>query len=189
MDERRIYYFSPVTIEMNDFPSKGFILDIGGGGEGVIGRLKGEAVIAIDVSRQELEEAPGGPLKIVMDARELMFLNAAFSTVTAFFSLMYMKNMEERRKVFAEVMRVLKPGGTFRVWDVDLSEPPITGKDIYVVQLCCRVGGMEIETGYGQRWPSQPYGEENYISMAKEAGFRLLNRERNEHTFSLVFQK
>jgi len=45
-------------------------LDIGGGGEGVIGQMKGKQVIAIDPNRRELEEAADGPLKIVMDARE-----------------------------------------------------------------------------------------------------------------------
>lgn len=177
MNENTLYYFDPVNIELLDFPSNGFILDIGGGGEGMIGRLKGNSVIAIDVSRQELEEAPGGPLKIVMDACDLKFLDASFNTVTAFFSLMYIKNMEDRRKVFAEVMRVLRPGGIFRVWDVDLSNRPDTDREIYIVSLRCRVGSVEVETGYGQKWPEQPYGEEDFTNMAVEAGFRLLHRE------------
>ena len=82
------YLFEPVELEVEDFPSEGYILDIGGGGEGVIGRLKGQDVIAIDQRQEELEDAAEGPLKIVMDARELKFLNESFTTVTAFFSLM-----------------------------------------------------------------------------------------------------
>lgn len=67
------------------------ILDIGGGGEGIIGLLYGSKVVAIDQRKKELEEAPEGPLKIVMDARELNFLDNSFDAVTSFFTLMYVK--------------------------------------------------------------------------------------------------
>ena len=36
---------------------RGSILDIGGGGEGVIGRLYGRQVVAIDNRQEELDEA------------------------------------------------------------------------------------------------------------------------------------
>ena len=38
----------------------GHILDIGGGGEGIIGRLYQKQVIAIDHRQEERDEAPGG---------------------------------------------------------------------------------------------------------------------------------
>ena len=38
----------------------GTILDIGGGGEGVIGQLYGEQVVAIDNSQEELDEVETG---------------------------------------------------------------------------------------------------------------------------------
>ena len=62
--EERFDWFERVELDLQDFPSQGWVLDIGGGGEGVIGRLKGSAVVAIDLYKQELEEAPAGPLKI-----------------------------------------------------------------------------------------------------------------------------
>jgi len=46
----------------------------------------GEKVIAIDFKKEELLETADGPLKIIMDARELKFLDESFQTVTAFFS-------------------------------------------------------------------------------------------------------
>ena len=46
----------------------GKILDIGGG-EGVIGRLYGKQVVAIDKRQDELDEAPGGFQKLLMDRR------------------------------------------------------------------------------------------------------------------------
>lgn len=37
---------------------EGAILDVGGGGEGVIGRIYGPRVVAIDNRQEELDEAP-----------------------------------------------------------------------------------------------------------------------------------
>ena len=107
----QFYQFEQVKLEIKDFKADGFILDIGGGGEGVIGRLKGIQVIAIDIIKNELLEAADGPFKILMDARDLSFLEASFNTATAFFSLMYIKTKEDQQKIFNEVGRVLKPGG------------------------------------------------------------------------------
>jgi hypothetical protein len=68
----QIFTHPKLDVVLPDFPAQGLILDIGGGGEGVIGQLKGKQVVAIDLSRQELDEAPGEPLlKIVMDAYPL----------------------------------------------------------------------------------------------------------------------
>lgn len=41
------------------------ILDLGGGGEGVIGLIYGGQVTAIDNRQEELDEAPKGPVKLV----------------------------------------------------------------------------------------------------------------------------
>lgn len=189
MEERNLYLFEPVTIEIKDFPSEGYVLDIGGGGEGVIGRLKGKDVVAIDVSKEELEESAFGPLKVIMNARDLKFLDSSFNTASAFFSLMYLKDQEDHRKVFAELARVLKPGGFFHMWDVDLTERPQTDKEYYVVQIQYRVDGKEFKTSYGQKWPKEVRNEDYYTALAIEAGLRLVSKVRNQNTFYLVFQK
>ena len=41
-----------LEVGLPDFPASGLILDVGGGGEGVIGQLKGSQVVAIDLSKQ-----------------------------------------------------------------------------------------------------------------------------------------
>ena len=51
IEEERITYFEKKEIIVEDFAASGMILDIGGGGEGVIGTLKGKQVVAIDQSR------------------------------------------------------------------------------------------------------------------------------------------
>ena len=98
------------TISIQNFPLDGYLLDAGGGGEGIIGRLKGRVVVSIDPSSEELEEAENDSLEIVMDVRDLDFLDEQFDAVTAFYTTMYIKN-EDRNKAFSEMFRVLKPGG------------------------------------------------------------------------------
>jgi hypothetical protein len=76
-----LFTFEPLQLEVKDFESGGPILDIGGGGEGVIGRLKGRQVVAIDIRLDELVETVDGPQKVVMDARKLSFLDGSISTL------------------------------------------------------------------------------------------------------------
>ena len=90
----------------------GKVLDIGGGGEGVISQLVGEHVISIDPSIEELKEAPSNSIKIVMNAENLLFLDETFNVVTSFFTLMYISK-DKHDKVISEVYRVLKDKGSF----------------------------------------------------------------------------
>lgn len=112
---------------------KGSILDIGGGGEGIIGRIYKESVIAIDNRQDELDEAPDCCEKRLMDARNLLFKEQSFDNVTFFYSLMYMKS-EIQIKAISEAARVLKSGGRVHIWDSEFksiaSEPYISHLDI-----------------------------------------------------------
>lgn len=101
--EERIF-FDQQEVAVQDFETLGLILDIGGGGEGIIGRLKGERVVAIDPSRRELEEAPSGPLKIVMGGTDLQLLDSSFITATSFGTLVYI-NASDHEQVFGEVRK------------------------------------------------------------------------------------
>ncbi len=113
ISEDRLYFFKREEVVLEDLTAEGLILDIGSGGQGVIGRLKGEQVIAIDPNKLELQGAADGPLKIIMDATDLKFLDESFNTVTSFYTLMYIKEEESHKQVFGEVYRVLKQGGVF----------------------------------------------------------------------------
>lgn len=187
--DSRFFYFEKQVFTIGDFESSGYILDIGGGGEGIIGILKGKDVIAIDLKKEEFKEAADGPLKIIMDARELQFLDDTFNTVTAFFSLMYLKNRPDYEKVFNEVFRVLKSGGQFLIWEISVPQRFKDASDIYVVPLVVRVKDKEIETGYGQSWPDEKHDMGFYLDLAKRSGFDVIEQKENGKIIILQLKK
>lgn len=177
-----------LEVVVPDFPAEGLILDIGGGGEGVIGQLKGRQVVAIDLIKRELEEAPGEPLlKIVMDARDLKFLDGTFATATVFFTFMYIAP-EDHAKVFAELHRVLRPGGRLLVWDPVFPAKMDPGKPRIIYPLHVRLPGKEINTGYGVRI-AEGQGADHFVELAKAAGFEALSRKDEAGWFYLELRK
>jgi ubiquinone/menaquinone biosynthesis C-methylase UbiE len=186
--EERIFFFDQQEVAVQDFEAPGLILDIGGGGEGIIGRLKGEQVVAIDPSRRELEEAPSGPLKIVMDATDLQFLDSSFLTATSFFTLMYIK-ASDHEQVFGEVFRVLKPGGRFLIWEVKLPPRLDEDKDLAAFPLVIRLPGDEVETGYGVSWPMKEQDLGYYLALAAKVGSQVVDRGEKGHTIFLELRK
>jgi ubiquinone/menaquinone biosynthesis C-methylase UbiE len=187
ISEEQIFMIEQQNIICKDFDTPGYILDIGGGGEGIIGILK-QNVVAIDKRKDELEEAPDGPLKIVMDARELQFLDNVFETVTAFFTLMYVKN-PDRAKVFKEIHRVLKPGGSVLIWDVVIPPRGNNTKKIFDVPVVVTVQDNKIETGYGVTWEGAEQDVGYYKELAKTVGFTVVAQEEQGQVFHLQLKK
>jgi ubiquinone/menaquinone biosynthesis C-methylase UbiE len=184
-DQPRMHDYERQDFVVADFEASGYVLDIGGGGEGIIGQMKPKQVIAIDLSKRELEEAPPGPLKIVMDATDLKFLDASFDTVTAFFSLMYMRP-EIQQKVFAAVFRVLTPGGRWLIWDASI--PAAFERDTRgpIYRFRFRLPGKVVETGYGTFWPEKPMDLDYYKRLARATGFEIARAEQQPGAFQTV---
>lgn len=187
-DPSRIHRFDRQEIRLEDFAADGYVLDIGGGGEGVIGQLKPRQVVAIDLSARELLGAPAGPLKIVMDATDLKFLDATFQTATTFFTLMYMNETDQARAL-NELHRVLVPGGRLLVWDLVLPARFDPVKDIAVVPLTIHLPDRQIETGYGTFFPKEPHGVAYFRDLAAHAGFEIVGERATDRIFFLELRK
>ena len=162
----------------------GSILDIGGGGEGIIGRIYGAQVIAIDRSAEELEEAPDGFKKCVMDAASLAFHAETFDCVTSFYTLMYMRTQEQQTAI-AEAARVLKQGGELHIWDADIvSAYP----EPFCVDLQIDAAGEWVHTTYGICKPDSQSAE-TVAAMCEAAGLTYICREMQNGQFYLRFVK
>jgi len=175
-------------IIVSDFPATGLILDIGGGGEGVIGQLKGDQVISIDINERELIEAPSKNLKIVMDACDLKFIDNSFNTAVIFYTLMYIKS-SDHEKVFNEVYRVLKHNGKLIIWDVNLPARTGPAPENIAYYFKFKLPNTIINTGYGVRRPDKEQDLQYYIDIAEKTGFRILESSQNGPSLYLEAQK
>ena len=145
-------------------------------------------MVAIDLVDFGMRRTPPGPLKLVMDATDLKFLDASFGTVTSFFTLMYMKP-EQQRKAFQEAFRVLKPGGLMRVWDVELPLSPDPKKDMAAFLFTFRLPATTVRTGYGTPFPDSPLGLPHYLKLAQAAGFSVEEKAVEGRTLRLVLRR
>ena len=190
-EEEVIYkdiYFSELhQIDLKEIQLKGQILDIGGGGEGIIGQFAGPHVISIDPSERELKEAESDCVKIIMNGKDLKFLEETFDTITIFFTMMYIPRPDQK-KVLKEAYRVLKSKGQLLLWDLTIPDRPETEKDTYALKLEVDIGKKKISTGYGTRW-GKKFNIERYLDLGKTVGFKVIEQEVNGETFFIKFQK
>ena len=162
----------------------GKILDIGGGGEGIIGRLYADQVVAIDIRQDELDEAPMGFEKILMDASDLKFKDNSFDHVTSFYTLMFM-DTEDQKSAVSEATRVLKNHGELHIWDCDIltayPEP-------FCVDVSVQLPDEYISTTYGVgKMSSQD--ENGIIEMCLNSGLILVDKKHSKCGFYLRFRK
>lgn len=163
----------------------GSILDIGGGGEGIIGRLYKSAVTAVDNMQEELDEAPNCCKKLLMDAAALDFADESFDNVTFFYSLMYM-NTDVKAKAIEEACRVLKTGGRLTVWDVEFES---AYPNAFSVELDIILPEENVCTEYGIIGTDVAQSAESIISMCCECGLNPLEHEENGGHFHIVLKK
>jgi len=186
--EEKAYNVGLHKIDLSNITLRGKILDIGGGGQGIIGQFKGEQVVAIDPNRNELEESPSiDDLKIVMGAKELMFLDNSFDTVTSFFTLMYIPK-EDHKTIFQEIHRVLKKNGEFAIWDATIPSRGDNERSIFLINLEVNIDDKKIDTGYGVLW-NKEQNIEFFSNLAKSVGFKILESNEEEITFYLRLRK
>ena len=184
----RMVVVGEAVISLSPIKVSGRVLDVCGGGEGTIGLLMGDQVVAIDSKREELEGSAAGPLKVIMDARELGFLDGTFAAATSFFGLMYIGD-EDLHRVCREVHRVLQPGGEFYIWDCIIPGEVPEGKDIAIIKLQILIGDQTVDTGYGVRWPDRPRNADSYSELLRAAGFEVAGAHEDGGVFTLRARK
>ena len=105
-------------INLKKLHSDGSILDIGGGGEGLVSRIEGSKVCAVDIRMSEIREAQihGPPSNwFVGDGQALCFQDNVFEVVTLWFSLGYMSDWAIKQRVLKEAHRVLGENGRLSI--------------------------------------------------------------------------
>jgi len=145
----RYFLSKSVKIKIDSIPI-GAVLDIGGGGEGIIAQIGKERITALDKRQSEIDEtkhkAPTANW-VLGDATDLPYSDEFFDNATAFFSGMYMP-METFKTTCKETYRVLKNKGEFWIWDAKISK----NKEIFIIRLQITLpNGKKVNTGYGTR--------------------------------------
>lgn len=176
------------TVVLYDLPGKGLILDIGGGGEGVIGRLKGDKVISIDKRLDELQETKNEALKLTMDATDLKFVDSSFGTVTSFFSLMYIPR-ENHGQVIKEAYRVLKQGGRLLIWDVTIAHRKDGDPSVFLLPLQVKLPKETINTTYGVGWEGREQNSAHFAQLAEDVGFEFVQQDQWQDIFYIEMIK
>ncbi len=182
------FVIHPHQVNLEPLAGEGPILDLGGGGEGAIARLMADRVVAIDSSAEELANTPAGPLKIVMDARSLLFADDTFDIATAFYALMYIP-LADRPAVLREIYRVLKPGGRLLIWDGTIPRRCDREDEAFVIPLVLTLPDEELITAYGIPWADHEQDLPTYLSLAREAQFETLEHEQRGQAFYLEARK
>ncbi|MDP2858912.1 MAG: methyltransferase domain-containing protein [Bacillota bacterium] len=179
------------TVKMSGIDLPGRVLDVGGGGEGIIGRLLGERAISIDKWSKELteaREAGSAALMIEMDATDMRFLDESFDACAAFFSLMYMEP-DDQEKVFKEAWRVLKRGADFWVWDIAIPPRGDREEDVFVVWLDVEMHGRSVRAGYGAPWARKQQDLAGFRHHACAAGFEPLEIRQDDQVILMRLRK
>jgi len=172
-------------IDVSGTQFNGRVLDIGSGGEGVILRLSGDKVVAIDISGEELAETPDIGLKVVMDACQLRFLNNYFDNVTCFYSLMYMSD-PQIKQFLDEAHRVMKTDARLWIWDAVI---PAKTADVFITQLEIKLPEQQtLSVGYGVSW-TREQSIETIRNLCINAGFACERGSEYGESFSLCMRK
>ena len=188
-NKSRFFHQGIISLNLDDMQISGNILDIGGGGEGIIGQRFGREVTAIDKRKEELDEAENCKCKkIVMDATDMTFNDNSFHNCTAFFSLMYMSD-ETIMKVFKEAYRVLKNEGFFYIWDLKIPKRVTEKEDIFIVSIQVKVKDNYIDTNYGIMWENKKQDNHSLIELGLKSGFYLKKDKSVDDLIFLVFNK
>jgi SAM-dependent methyltransferase len=169
-------------ITFKSLAGTGLILDIGGGGEGIVSRIEGSRVCAIDINMNEIKEAQiygSSPQWLACSGEALPFRTAVFETTTIWFSLDYVANWEMKRAVMQEAFRVLRKKGALSI----LSSRIVCREARFVLKMRYTLpDGSVYQTGYGVKG-NQGQTMDKIGDIVEESGFQITKRDDNGHWF------
>ncbi|NPD88827.1 MAG: methyltransferase domain-containing protein [Asgard group archaeon] len=172
-------------IEIKSIPENS-VIDIGGGGEGIIAQIGRDRITVVDKLQSEIDEAQHKAPEakwILADARNLKFSDGQFDSATAFFSIMYMSN-EDKREVFKEVYRVISQKGEFWIWDASIAKE----EGVFLIKIkVIFPDKTAVRTAYGV--PSKKQNAELTKEMLQAIGFKVKLTEIHKHWYLLKAKK
>ncbi len=80
---------------------------------------------------------------------------------------------ETQQRVFAEVFRVLTPGGRWIIWDAAIPVALENDTRGPIFRFRFHLPGKVVQTGYGTFWPEKPMDLNYYKGLARAAGFQI----------------
>ena len=171
-------------IELSRVSFRGQIIDIGGGGEGLVSRIEGSRVCAVDIRLSEIREAQIHDPKsnwFLCDGRKLCFHNEVFEIATLWFSLGYLKDAHTKQVVLKETFRVLKKGGTISI----MGSKIVCSEDVLIFKaLFTLPDGTKSQIGYGVKG-NQGQTSASIISALNSSGFKPTMMEDYDKWFHI----
>jgi SAM-dependent methyltransferase len=183
-EKQTIFTTDLQEIELSRLGFKGLIIDIGGGGEGLVSRIEGQRVCAVDIRLSEIREAQIHDPKsnwFLCDGRNLSFHNEVFDVATLWFSLGYLKDSVTKQAVLEETCRVLKTGGTISI----MGSKIVCKEDVLVFKaLFTLPDGTQSQIGYGVKG-NQGQTSASIIAALNMSGFKLTKTEDYDKWFHI----
>lgn len=171
-------------IKLKKLHSEGPILDLGGGGEGLVSRIEGAKVCAVDIRMSEIREAQihGPPSNwFVGDGQALCFQENVFDVVTLWFSLGYMSDWSIKRSVLEEAYRVLGESGRLSILACRIPE---SCERLVFWSYFTFPDGAVSQIGYGVRG-GQEQTLERITELLSDTGFKIQSQEDNNAWFEI----
>ena len=184
MEDHSTYTTSIQKITLKQIQTEGRILDIGGGGEGLVSRIGGTRVCAVDIRMSEIREAQihGPPANwFVGDGQALCFQEDMFDVVTLWFSLGYMSDWAIKQRVLKEAHRVLVEGGRLSIL---ASRIPESCERLIFWGHFTFPNGTISQIGYGVRG-GQEQTLERMTRLLSDIGFKIRSQEDNNEWFEI----
>jgi ubiquinone/menaquinone biosynthesis C-methylase UbiE len=185
MEEQPSTYTTSIQkITLEHIQTEGMILDIGGGGEGLVSRIEGSKVCAIDIRMSEIREAQihGPPANwFVGDGQTLCFQDDVFDVVTFWFSLAYMSDWSIKQRVLEEAYRVLSKGGQLSIL---ASRIPNECERLIFWGNFTLPDGTVSQTGYGVRG-RQGQTVERVAELLEKTEFKIKSQVDHDAWFEI----